>query len=572
LTDLEVSGRALALSGVPFLPVGDGSTASTVANGTDLGEVDVSGGSATGTFRIENTGSAQLQIASISENSPHFSISGAPAVVGVNQSQEFTVTFNPNSIGPKTTTVTIVSNAEGDKASYTFVVGGFGEGPDIAVRGGVNFAQNIPTGDTTPATVDGTGFGSVIVTGSSVTRTFRIENTGNDTLSVTTGFSSHPAFTLAGVPGVTAPIAPGGMNDFTVTFDPAAPGAASAVISLLTNDPDENPFTFTVEGFGSNNQPAITVSGRAGILASDGPPFAMGSEEIGGTLTATFTIENTGTGDLTVSGITESSPVFSIVSAPTAPIPPGGSDDFRVRFEPTAAGGFSTTVTITSDAVNTATVLLPVSATGTTSAPPLFPDIEVYGGRDLDISIAHGDLTPRSGDGTYLGRIQAGDEVQRSFRIRNAGNVALILTSAELINVAGNSIPLTVSPVLASNGFTDFTVTIAPANPGVKNYLVRIRSNDPDQANYVFGLAVEVLASNTPLKVSAASLNGTDFELTFISDPLKTYRIAWSSDLQTWNRPASLSGIPGDATPQTYSLLNARTVAGPRAWFRVEEE
>lgn len=569
--DLEVAGRLVPAG--PWLPVSDGATTTTSANGTDFGEVDVSNDSVTRTFQIQNTGYAQIQVASLTENSPHFSISGVPAVVGVNQSQEFTITFNPNSLGQKSTTVTLTSNAAGAKASYTFLVSGFGEGPDIAVKGGVNFAENIPAGDVTPAAVDGTDFGNVTVTGSSVTRTFRIDNTGNDALTVTTGSSSNAAFTLAGLPNITTPIAPGSTNQFTVTFDPSAAGAVSAVITLLSNDPDENPFTFTVEGFGTNSQPAITVSGPTGPRVSNGPAYAMGSRETGGTLTATFTIENTGTGDLTVSDIAETSPVFSIVSAPTAPIPPGGSDDFRVRFQPVAAGTFSSTITITSDAVNTPGFLLSVTATGTAAAPPAAPDIEVYGGRDLDISIASGDLTPRRADGTDLGQSLPGEVMQRTFRIRNAGDAVLSLASALLINDAtGNSLPVTVPPSIAAGAFADFTVSLTPDAPGLKNYRIRISSSDADEAVYDFGLKLEVTAEANPMVITGAGLVGNDFELTFSSDPLKTYRIAWSTDLQTWNRPAVLSGIPGDAMPQTYTLGNALTIAGPRAWFRVEEE
>ncbi|MEZ5302964.1 MAG: DUF1573 domain-containing protein [Verrucomicrobiales bacterium] len=83
---------------------------------------------------------------------------------------------------------------------------------------------------------------------------------------------------------------------------------------------------------------AIAVIGPGGNVTSGVLAFDMGAKESGGTLTATFTIENTGTGDLTVSAITEPSPVFSIASAPAAPIPPGGSDDFRVRFQPHGGG------------------------------------------------------------------------------------------------------------------------------------------------------------------------------------------------------------------------------------------
>ena len=61
-------------------------------------------------------------------------------------------------------------------------------------------------------------------------------------------------------------------------------------------------------------------------------------------------------------------------------------------------------------------------------------------------------------------------------------------------------------------------------------------------------------------------------DVTFISDAFKTCRIAWSTDLQGWARPAVLSGIAGDLTPQTYTLVNAFQILGAEVFFRVEEE
>jgi hypothetical protein len=344
------------------------------------------------------------------------------------------------------------------------------------------------------------------------------------------------------------------------------------VITIVSNDPDEAPFAFTVEGFGTNSRPIITLIGPAGQRNNGGPAYPMGSIEVGGTLTATFSIENSGTGDLTVSSITESSAVFSILSAPTSPIPPGGSDDFRVRFQPTATGTFSTAVTIASDAINVSSFILNVSAVAVTTAPPAAPEIEIFGGRNLDLPIASGDSNPRRADGTDIGQSQVGEMVQRTFRIRNTGNAALPLSSARLINEAGNLQSLSVPASISAGGFADFTVSVSSSSPGVKNYLVQVTSQDADEGNYLFRLTQEVLVPNYPLQITESLVDGADFEITFVSDPAKTYRIAWSTDLQTWHRPAVLSAIPGDAAPQPYTLVNARSIVGPKGYFRVEEE
>ncbi|MEZ5302965.1 MAG: choice-of-anchor D domain-containing protein [Verrucomicrobiales bacterium] len=186
--------------------------------------------------------------------------------------------------------------------------------------------------------------------------------------------------------------------------------------------------------------------------------------------------------------------------------------------------------------------------------------------------MASGDASPRRADGTDFGQAQPGEPVQRTFRIRNAGDGALALASAQLVNAAGNTQALTVPASIAAGAFADFTVSLSSQIPGSKTYLVRVQSDDADESPYEFSLALEVAAPANPLVITTADLDGNDFDLTFASDPAKTYRIAWSTDLQTWNRPAALSGIPGDATPQTYTLVNARAIAGPYAFFRVEEE
>ena len=570
IADFELSGRTVPT--LPWLPIDDAAAVATVANGTGFGEVDVSTGAVTHNFRIENTGNAQIQIDSITETSPHFSISGVPAVVGVNQSKEFSITFNPNSLGTKTATVTIASNAAGAKSSYTFVVSGTGEGPDIAVKGGVNFAENISTGDVSPVSADGTDFGNVTVTGTSVTRTFRIQNTGSDTLAVSGGTSSHAAFTLAGVPNITTPIAPGGSNDFTVTFDPSAAGAASSVITLLSNDPDENPFTFTVEGFGTNSQPQITVTGPGGALASGGAAVNLGTVEVGGALQGTFTLENTGTGELTFNSIAGASAPYSLLSLPTAPLAPGASDDIRVRFQPAAAGTFQATVTITSDAVNAPVFTFSVTATATTVPPPAAPDLRLFGGRDLDIAIANNDSTPRRADGTDAGSITLGESVSRTFRLGNTGTAALSIASVTLRHEDGTSLPVTVSPAVPAGAFTDVTFALTPRTEGPQTWRLRVLSNDPDTSPYDIFLTAAGVAVANPLVVEDFAVSGQNVEITFTSDPAKTYRIAWSTDLQSWNRPAGWTGLAGDAAPQTYVLPGAVQTAGPRAWFRVEEE
>src|SRR5690606_25415834 len=51
---------------------------------------------------------------------------------------------------------------------------------------------------------------------------------------------------------------PGAFQDFTVTFSPTMGGVRTAIVTLASNDPDENPYTFMVQGTG--NCPTISIS------------------------------------------------------------------------------------------------------------------------------------------------------------------------------------------------------------------------------------------------------------------------------------------------------------------------
>lgn len=98
--------------------------------------------------------------------------------------------------------------------------------------------------------------------------------------------------------------------------------------------------------------PDIVVEQPAGTNIVDGGSAAFGAVAAGSTADLVFTVRNAGTVDLTGLGITFDGydpEMFSVVSAPTAPVVPGGSTTFTVRFAPTNGGGHSAGMHITSN-------------------------------------------------------------------------------------------------------------------------------------------------------------------------------------------------------------------------------
>ena len=127
------------------------------------------------------------------------------------------------------------------------ITGTIASSPDIEIQGN---GANIASGDVTPTTADHTDFGSVLTTSGTISRTFTINNIGTAALTVgAISFSGAAAADFTATAAAT-PVANGGSTTFVVTFDPSAVGVRNAVISIVNNDSDENPYTYAITGTG----------------------------------------------------------------------------------------------------------------------------------------------------------------------------------------------------------------------------------------------------------------------------------------------------------------------------------
>ncbi len=98
--------------------------------------------------------------------------------------------------------------------------------------------------------------------------------------------------------------------------------------------------------------------------------LVFGAVEIGRTSDLTLTIGNSGSGTLSVTGIT--SPDGYTLSWTSGTIAPGGSQQVAVRFAPTAARIYDGTLTVNGDHTG-GTNTTGLSGTGTSAAPPPVP-------------------------------------------------------------------------------------------------------------------------------------------------------------------------------------------------------
>jgi hypothetical protein len=150
-------------------------------------------------------------------------------------------------------------------------------------------------------------FGSTLV-GTPVTQTFTVQNLGNGnlTLSSLVGTAFPAGFSLVSDLGVTT-LTPGQSTTFSVRLDATTAGTFGGTIHVLSNDADEGSFDIVLGGTVTQPivlVPEIRVWGN-GTELSSGNSFSFGSTLLGTPVTATFTVQNVGNGDLVVQPVVE---------------------------------------------------------------------------------------------------------------------------------------------------------------------------------------------------------------------------------------------------------------------------
>ena len=92
-------------------------------------------------------------------------------------------------------------------------------------------------------------FGTRALNVAALNKTITIANTGKAALAINSVSISGTGFSIVTQPATS--IAAAKTTGVTVAFKPTAAGAQSAVLTIVSNDPDENPFTVNLTGTGS---------------------------------------------------------------------------------------------------------------------------------------------------------------------------------------------------------------------------------------------------------------------------------------------------------------------------------
>jgi len=361
------------------------------------------------------------------------------------------VRFAPTTSGSQTDTLVIPSN-DPDQAYVGFGVDGTGTS--------VSSAPNI--------SISGNGaFGDVAI-GSSGIRSITVSNAGNANLVINNMFGLAAPFSIVtdNCTGVSLP--PTDSCGISVSFEPTVEGLKSDLLLISSNDPDESYASFSFNGTGTSiAAPNISVSGNG----------AFGSVNIGSNSTRTVTVSNIGTANLVIGSLNGLTAPFSIVSNDCngTSLAPSGSCSVSVRFTPTVTGTKNDILIIPSNDPDQPSYNFAVSGTGTTPATP-------------DISV--------SGNGAF-GSVNIGSNSTRTVSVSNIGTANLVIGSlnglaAPFSIVSNNCNGTSLAPAATCSVSVRFTPTVT----GLKNDILIIPSNDPDQASYNF--AVSGTGTTTP--------------------------------------------------------------------------
>jgi FKBP-type peptidyl-prolyl cis-trans isomerase len=476
----------------------NGESVASAANATDFGTHALGDAPVINTFTITcATGSLASVLTGTAVTivgSPSFTVTQPTFPTATTGT--FTVTYTPSK-GQTAASITI-HNVSNQQPNLVFGVQGTGPigvnsgvGPKITVIGDNEFAS-IPIGNGSTATNAQqiwTNFGENAIGGNvSVTRTYKITNTGTTTLTltganpVTISGAGAADFSVTSQPS--ASIAPGASSDFTITFKATVPGARGGVVTIASND-SQNPFTFLIAGTG-----LVVTTGTDGLMtattvAGNGP----GAQN----------------GDILV--INYSGFLLDGTEFDSSLFPNRTAFQFLLGKQQVITGWDEGLVGM--KVGESRTLIIPASlaygANGAGSVPPnatliftttLVNIISVSGVQNNGayVFIPSGDNTPSANDGTDFGFVAGGGaNVTHTFVVTAPGGYLPTLLAANPVTLSGaGAAAFTVAlskPTYTADGVSmTFTITYVAGNAGLNVATVSINNGSKGDPNLTFNV------------------------------------------------------------------------------------
>ena len=433
----------------------------------------VEGGEGRSTVRIKNTGTYDLEIASVGVTGGGFSapeVPGAGTVVTSGNDVSFDVVFTPGSVGSFTGTLSVTTENGIPSVTQDVALSGMGKGnPEIVLS-----ARNHD-------------FGDVDVNSTSSPWTLWVQNAGNVDLvvdDISLSGENGDEFDLA--PHGAFEVAPGGEREVVVQFEPTSVGSKEATLTIASNDPDpeERSMRVLLTGRGT---------GESHIALSD-TAYDFGDVAVGDLPQKwQLGISNEGNVDLEVLTIVVSGADDFVATPSSFSVMPEANSPVTVTFEPQDHGSFEAALQIESNDPNASTVQVALRGRG--MAP--------------DISLSADNLSFESVS------VDGFDEV--TLVVSNGGNLDLMGSiSCHDSDFYVSNPQLSVVP----EGNQKVMVTFRPqARYEEKLATLVIESNDPDQPS------IKVpLYTGLPIPILSLSEESHVFDRT----PVESSSLPWS--------------------------------------------
>jgi len=426
----------------------------------NFGKVGV-GKQSSQTIAVSNTGSATVSITQATLSNPQFSLTGVtlPVSMTAGQTGNFTVAVTPSAAGTVSGTLTVQGSNGAAPAVVNLAATAVAPAPQISVSSSA------------------IQFGTV-GKGSTSNLNLTISNIGSADLTISVVSLVGAEFTVSGI--ATPKTIPAGQSaQVGLTFQPTVAGAATANLSITSNDPVNPTTTVALAGTGS--------TATFGQLQASPASVSFGTVGTGGNATQQVILSNTGTAAVQISSIAASGTGFS-VNGITAPftLNAGTAATLNVVFAPTTGGSATGSVTVTSNA-NNSPLTIPVTGSGAQPGLSIAPASFAYGS------------------------VVDGQTKSQNFTLTNTGTSSLTISQLS-VSGAGYSISGLATPsTIAAGASATFSAVFAPTTAGSLPGSVTVSSNAPGSPATVAlsgtGVAGTVTLSANPTSLSFGSVN-----------------------------------------------------------------
>lgn len=438
--------------------VGDGSTAIATLSATTLTfpSLQLNLASDPQSATLTNNGNATLNLNSIGITGDYTQTNNCPTALGVGSACTFQVIFMPTAGGARNGALTLTDNAPDSPQTITLTGSGY----------------------VTTATISSAGltFANQSVGSTSAAQTVTITNTGANTMTVSGATASGDFAETTNCSSV----APNHSCTLSVTFAPTASGVRVGTLTI-NDDAQGNPHAVTLNGVG------IASAASFSPTSLTFPSQSVGSTSVSQSITLT----NSGTGQLTVTGI-QSAGDFAQTNNCGTVAASGGTCLVQVTFTPTSTGSRTGTLVVTDSAPNSPQTIL------------------LSGGAGAPVN------TLSASSLTFRAQQVGKSSVAQAVTLSNSGNANMVIAK---VTAAGdfsetNNCPATIAPSASCT----INVTFAPAIGGSRTGLLIVSDNSQGGSAFVslsgtgsdFGLTASGSTSATVKAGSKAT-----YQLTF---------------------------------------------------------